>query len=71
MEFDAKEAGKRELSGEWVVGRKTWQRMQTDWKAANKSDPALNEPPTARKERVILYIHGGSKSPKRFLLSSS
>ncbi|KIM47494.1 hypothetical protein M413DRAFT_439155 [Hebeloma cylindrosporum] len=75
MEFDAKETGKRELSGEWVVGRKTWQRMQTDWKAANKSDPALNKSTTAtpsmntplsgptplkRKERVILYIHGGA-----------
>ena len=74
-EFDAKETGNRELSGEWVVGRKTWQRMQTDWKAANKSDPALNKStttpasidtplegptPLKRKERVILYIHGGS-----------
>ena len=74
-EFDAKETGNRELSGEWVVGRKTWQRMQTDWKAANKSDPVLNKPtatptsintplesttPLKRKERVILYIHGGS-----------
>jgi dihydrofolate reductase len=73
--FDAKETGNRELSGEWVVGRKTWQRMQTDWKAANKSDPVLNKPtatpasidtplegptPLKRKERVILYIHGGS-----------
>ena len=74
-EFDAKETGNRELSGEWVVGRKTWQRMQTDWKAANKSDPTLNKStatpvsintplegptPLKRKERVILYIHGGS-----------
>ncbi|KAF8971680.1 Alpha/Beta hydrolase protein [Flammula alnicola] len=69
-EFDAKETGTRELCGEWVVGRKTWQRMQTEWKAANKSDPALNQSngtsPTApmgspkRKERVILYIHGGA-----------
>jgi len=79
VEFDAKETGNRELSGEWVVGRKTWQRMQTDWKAANKSDPALNKSsaatpvsidtplegptPLKRKERVILYIHGGSQFP--------
>jgi dihydrofolate reductase len=73
VEFDEKETGNRELSGEWVVGRKTWQRMQTDWKAANKSDPALNKStatpvsislegptPLKRKERVVLYIHGGS-----------
>ncbi|KDR85688.1 hypothetical protein GALMADRAFT_379681 [Galerina marginata CBS 339.88] len=71
-EFDAQEKGNRELSGEWVVGRKTWQRMQTEWKAANKSDPALNrntsrteeatfgpsQQSLKRKERVILYIHG-------------
>jgi len=75
VEFDAKETGNRELSGEWVVGRKTWQRMQTEWKAANKSDPVLNKftatptttdtplerpTPLKRRERVILYIHGGS-----------
>lgn len=70
--FDAKENGQRELCGEWVVGLKTWQRMQTEWKAANKSDPKLKKSssldstaPTEflkRKERVILYIHGGKET---------
>lgn len=55
-QFDAAESGTRELSGEWVVGKKTWQRLQAEWRAAklaNTSDFAK------RKERVILYIHGG------------
>uniref|UniRef100_A0A8H8CR36 Alpha/beta hydrolase fold-3 domain-containing protein n=1 Tax=Psilocybe cubensis TaxID=181762 RepID=A0A8H8CR36_PSICU len=75
-DFDAKETGQRELSGEWVVGRKTWQRMQTEWKASNKptvrrshsvssSEPfdlntVSNSDSMKRKERVILYIHGGA-----------
>ncbi|KIL60784.1 hypothetical protein M378DRAFT_130353 [Amanita muscaria Koide BX008] len=55
-EFDAKEDGKRELSGEWVVGRRTWQRLQAEWKASrSESRPSLG-----RKETVILYIHGGA-----------
>jgi len=70
-EFDEKETGKRELSGEWVVGRKTWQRMQTEWKASKISDPNFSRSMSSestfseskgtlkRKERVILYIHGG------------
>lgn len=63
-DFDAKEDGTRQLSGEWVVGRKTWQRMQTDWKASSNIDPAsvrsrarLHSEPT--KELVVLYVHGG------------
>ena len=74
-DLDAREDGKRELRGEWVVGRKTWQRLQTEWKAANKSNltsPQLNSDfsswdtgnsspkvDSKRKERVVLYIHGG------------
>ncbi|KAF8808071.1 alpha/beta-hydrolase [Phlegmacium glaucopus] len=75
-DLDAMENGQRELCGEWVVGRKTWQRMQTEWKAANKSNPTspqLNsnisswdtssdsaKVDSKRKERVVLYIHGGA-----------
>ncbi len=62
-EFDALEDGSRELSGEWVVGKRTWQRLQHEWQASKKSK---SESPIAqvrhqpkRKERVILYIHGG------------
>lgn len=58
-EFDALESGTRELSGEWIVGRRTWQRLQAEWKAAHPGS-------TKRKERVTLYIHGG---PSLFPLS--
>lgn len=71
-EFDAAETGTRELSGEWVVGKKTWHRLQTEWKAAQAGPkPTADAPHTntkshKKKERVILYIHGGS-----FALSGS
>jgi len=65
-DFDAKEDGTRELSGEWVVGRKTWQRMQTEWKARktdaprrSPTSPAVGNYPK-KKELVVLYIHGGA-----------
>jgi hypothetical protein len=64
-EFDSLETGSRELSGEWVVGKKTWQRLQAEWKATRKAkEDALggsnsSKPPEKKKERVILYIHGG------------
>ncbi|CAA7264813.1 unnamed protein product [Cyclocybe aegerita] len=71
--FDEAEDGTRVLSGEWVVGRKTWQRMQTDWKASNKPDVATSKstgasprpsspgrPTPKKKELVVLYIHGGA-----------
>jgi acetyl esterase/lipase len=77
-DLDAMEDGERVLRGEWVVGRKTWQRMQTEWKAAHVSNPGspqLNGDFTSwdmdngspkvgsrRKERVVLYIHGGAFS---------
>lgn len=56
--FDAKETGRRELSGEWIVGKETWQRMQGEWKAllfGASKDPQ----PVTQSFRVILYIHGG------------
>lgn len=86
-DFDEKETGERELSGEWVVGRKTWHRMQTEWKVVNKSttrttkglddDANLNtthdfpsDSSKKKKERVILYIHGGTPQPlNRFVVS--
>lgn len=76
-DLDAMEDGQRVLRGEWVVGRKTWQRMQTEWKAAHVSNPGspkLNgdsswdigssspKVGSRRKERVVLYIHGGAFS---------
>ncbi|EPQ60247.1 alpha/beta-hydrolase [Gloeophyllum trabeum ATCC 11539] len=64
-EYDEAEDGTRELSGEWVVGKKLWKRLQAEWKLSRKkssgstsSEPDLNQP--KRKERVILYLHGGA-----------
>lgn len=61
VECDAAETGERELHGEWVVGRKTWQRLQHEWKSGRTTGESPKSSP--RKERVILYIHGG-KFPK-------
>ncbi|KAI0348172.1 hypothetical protein BDW22DRAFT_1435947 [Trametopsis cervina] len=61
-DFDAAENGTRELSGEWVVGKKTWRRLQSEWlanKNAREDTDGLNRP-QKRKERVILFIHGGA-----------
>ncbi|KAJ8488129.1 hypothetical protein ONZ51_g3753 [Trametes cubensis] len=55
--LDATEDGRRELFGEWVVGKKTWQRLQAEWKA--RREGKLSGKPK-RKERVILYLHGGA-----------
>ncbi|KAI0785317.1 Alpha/Beta hydrolase protein [Irpex lacteus] len=61
-EFDKAENGKRELSGEWVVGRRTWERLQAEWQAARRAKLGLKTPPKPqkRKERVVLYLHGGA-----------
>lgn len=59
--LDAAETGFRELSGEWVVGKKTWQRLQAEWKAAQTSPTkSENFDSTKKTERVVLYIHGGA-----------
>lgn len=49
-EADEAEDGTRELTGEWVVGKQTWKRLQAEWRSGKSTD----------KERVILYIHGGA-----------
>ena len=49
-EYDEQETGKRELTGEWIVGKQTWRRLQSEWQSGNRS----------RSERVILYVHGGA-----------
>jgi len=55
--FDAAETGLRVLSGEWVVGRNTWQRLQSEY---NTSTNATKRFSMSGSERVILYIHGGT-----------
>ena len=59
-EFDALEDGLRELSGEWVVGKKLWQRLQTEWKDGRKVTTTANDRARDKsRERVVLYFHGG------------
>jgi len=60
-EFDKLEDGTRELSGEWVVTKRLWQRLQAEWKASqskSRADPST--PPRKHNERIILYFHGGA-----------
>ena len=63
-QYDAQETGSRELSGEWVVSKTLWRRLQAEWKASRTAP--VSHPPTTpykeRKERVILYLHGGPLS---------
>jgi hypothetical protein len=59
-EFDELEDGTRELSGEWIVTKRLWQRLQAEWKASQsnfRTDPSI--PPRKHNERIILYFHGG------------
>lgn len=49
-DVDAQEDGTRELTGEWVVGKQTWRRLQAEWRGGKAKGT----------ERVILYIHGGA-----------
>ncbi|KIY73560.1 hypothetical protein CYLTODRAFT_365646 [Cylindrobasidium torrendii FP15055 ss-10] len=63
-DLDSKENGSRELSGEWVVGKKTWRRLQAEWKAAQVikkgTNKQLNSRIRKKSDRVVYYIHGGA-----------
>ena len=64
-DLDAAEDGKRELSGEWVVGKRTWRRLQKEWRvqrAQMKTGAASTTAAHAHRknERVVLYLHGGA-----------
>ncbi|KZS93185.1 hypothetical protein SISNIDRAFT_411937 [Sistotremastrum niveocremeum HHB9708] len=62
-EFDAAETGSRYLQGEWVVGKKVWQRLQTEWRAAQSRSSHQSRHSKDRnrlKERVTLFLHGGA-----------
>lgn len=65
-EFDQLEDGNRELQGEWVVGKKTWQRLQSEWQASKRAGSGSHRSTRSlkRKERVILFLHGGMYSNK-------
>ena len=69
-EMDAAEGGTRELSGEWVVGRKLWKQLQAEWKASKSPKDGKTPPsPPRRKDRVILYLHGGMSKHTHSVLS--
>lgn len=50
-EADARETGRRQITGEWVINKRLWRRMQTEF-ATKKTVP--------QDARVILYLHGGT-----------
>lgn len=58
QEWDSLEDGKRELTGEWIVGRRLWRNLQSEWQ---RNKAGREKPPDDHKntERIILYVHGG------------
>jgi len=56
-DVDAKEDGSRILSGEWVVGKRLWQRLQNEWRRTKPDARGLRQ---KKKERVVLFLHGGA-----------
>lgn len=61
-ESDSQETGARELSGEWVVGKRTWMRLQADWKKGSKGTASPSgEALRTSRQRVVLYVHGGTR----------
>jgi hypothetical protein len=61
--LDAMEDETRELSGEWIIGKKLWQSLQSDYKSTHQSvqmdQQEINCDLRKGQSRVILYIHGG------------
>ena len=55
---DAAEDGTRLLSGEWIVSRALWKRLQAEWQESKGKRPRRNSV-QKRKDRVLLYVHGG------------
>lgn len=62
-EYDAAEDGRRELQGEWVVGKRLWHRLQAEWRAAQRgaSPDDAEEKKRKGKGRVVLFLHGGEQ----------
>jgi acetyl esterase/lipase len=56
-EADAAENGTREITGEWVVSKRIWRRMQQEHSTSYRShNPSAHN----QKDKVILYLHGGA-----------
>lgn len=65
---DAKENGKREITGEWVTNKRLWRKMTREWSKAKEdrasADKAATGSRTGKTEdgnqgMVCLYLHGG------------
>ena len=72
-EADESESGTRELTGEWVVSKRIWRKMQQEHygnhhdrhhqtfpTAQSASSRNHGQPPHTGKDKVILYLHGGA-----------
>ncbi|KAG1828434.1 Alpha/Beta hydrolase protein [Suillus variegatus] len=65
---DAMEDGKRELSGEWIIGKRLWQSLQSDYKSTRRTgewdsfvdQTKIDYDSRKGQSRIILYIHGGA-----------
>ncbi|KAG1889456.1 Alpha/Beta hydrolase protein [Suillus subluteus] len=65
---DAMEDENRELSGEWIIGKRLWQSLQSDYKSTRKTGEEASFVDQTKidydyrkgQSRVILYIHGGA-----------
>lgn len=61
-ELSTAETGMRELSGEWVVGKRLWRRLQAEWRASQNNERRRGSRSLRNMERVVLYLHGGMSS---------
>lgn len=69
-EADEREDGTREITGEWVVSKRMWRRMQQDhFGTSSRSRSSTRQPrpdhqqPSSHhfsKDKVVLYLHGGA-----------
>lgn len=75
--LDAQETGERELSGEWIVGKKLWQALQSDDRSTRQVDEesilvqSISSDGSVGRHhsRVMLYIHGGQSPIFRQIMS--
>ena len=58
-ESDAAETGTRELTGEWVIGKRLWRRLQDQYRGTTPGEDGQSH---QSKDKVILYLHGGEST---------
>jgi len=54
--FDAAETGLRELSGEWVVGRNTWQRLQSECETSTNTSERFSMSGSERVSYTFMEV---------------